>query len=287
MQMIKPATGKALIAHVDDIGFCSASFEAFKDLVGAGLVRSGSVMPISPFLSEIAVWQRQNPEPELGVHITLTSEWPTYRWGPVGTPSLDLLDQCGFLHSTREAVVENALSSSVRDETLSQLRRCQQAGLQCTHMDSHMYVNLQVPFLEDFLSIAIEHGLPLPITHNHLAALGTKRVEAWRCMLEEVGFPMFVSVLPAPKARDVDEYARGLSELLRELPEGLTCLLLHPVKPSEELVRIIRDGASRSVEYEALMQGILQDCAAEASVRLTTYGEECASVWKSGKETNG
>src|SRR6266566_1040650 len=94
-----PPDAKLLIVHGDDLGMAHsvdvASIKAFE----SGLVTSGSIMVPCPWLPEIAAYARSHPEADLGLHLTLTSEWSSYRWAPVlgreRVPSL--LDSSGYL----------------------------------------------------------------------------------------------------------------------------------------------------------------------------------------------
>ena len=75
---------RALILHADDIGMCHATLPAMRELAESGSLSSASVMVPCPWFPEVARYCRANPTLDMGVHLTLTSEWPGYRpWMPV------------------------------------------------------------------------------------------------------------------------------------------------------------------------------------------------------------
>ena len=78
---------RAAIFHVDDIGMCHGSNQGFLTLAGQGHVTCGSVMVPCPWFREIAEAAVADPSLDLGVHLTLTSEWQHYRWRPISTAS--------------------------------------------------------------------------------------------------------------------------------------------------------------------------------------------------------
>ena len=90
---------RRLIAHIDDVGMCHGANTAFVDLFGKGFVTSGSVMVPCPWFPEIAGVAKERPDFDLGVHLTLTSEWVGYRWRPISTasPASGLLDDDGYM----------------------------------------------------------------------------------------------------------------------------------------------------------------------------------------------
>ena len=78
---------RAGILHVDDLGMCHAGNQAFLHLAQRGLVTCGSMMVPCPWFPEIAAAGAADPSLDLGVHLTLTSEWAGYRWRPISTSS--------------------------------------------------------------------------------------------------------------------------------------------------------------------------------------------------------
>ena len=48
-----------------------------------GVFTSSTILVTCPWFEEAAEFARNNPAADLGVHLTLTAEWDSYKWGPV------------------------------------------------------------------------------------------------------------------------------------------------------------------------------------------------------------
>ncbi len=77
-----PADSKLLIIHADDLAVAHSEDAASFDALDKHSVTSASVMVPCPWLNEVAAYAKEHPDADLGLHLTLTSEWKTYRWGP-------------------------------------------------------------------------------------------------------------------------------------------------------------------------------------------------------------
>ena len=72
-----------VLAHLDDVGSSHGSVVAWQALRTAGVVRSASVMVPCPWHPLARDDWQDDPDQDMGVHITLTSEWSAYRWRPL------------------------------------------------------------------------------------------------------------------------------------------------------------------------------------------------------------
>src|SRR5437868_8797112 len=78
-----PANAKLLILHADDLGVAHSVDVASLDALDRGAVTSASIMMPTPWVTEVAAYAKTHTDADLGLHLTLTSEWQTYRWGSV------------------------------------------------------------------------------------------------------------------------------------------------------------------------------------------------------------
>src|SRR5438270_361375 len=114
---------RVVVVHADDIGMCHSTVPAIDELMAFGLVTSASAMVPCPWFLEVAAWHQRNPQFDLGIHLTLTSEWDRYRWGPISTraESSGLLDDQGYFHRTTLAVRRLAQREAVGLELRRQI----------------------------------------------------------------------------------------------------------------------------------------------------------------------
>lgn len=84
-----------LIVRADDIGSSHAANVACIQSYQEGIVRSVELMVPCPWFTEAVRMLNENPGLDVGVHLTLTSEWENMKWRPVScAPSL--VDSNGF-----------------------------------------------------------------------------------------------------------------------------------------------------------------------------------------------
>ena len=144
-----PAETKLLIIHADDLGVSHSVNEASIKALQKGVVNSASIMIPCPWFFEIAEFAKQNPQYDLGLHLTLTSEWKNYKWGPLTSYDLvsSLLDSTNYFPDNIEAVGKNANLAQVELELEQQINRALKFGINPTHIDAHMGAAFSTPEL--------------------------------------------------------------------------------------------------------------------------------------------
>lgn len=273
-------TDRLVIVHTDDIGMCQASLTAFEHLWALGTISSGAVMVPCPWFPSVAKLCRENPQVDMGVHATLNAEWTSYRWGPVSTrdPESGLLDAEGYFHQWHPAVYENAKPEAVAAEVNAQVERALAAGMDVTHVDSHMGTILHPKFIQTYLRAALSHNLPpmLPRANaKGFDALGVSD-EAMAVyspilnQLDEQGIPMLDGLYGMPLSGEGD-HLEIAKKLLGEAPVGITHFILHPSVDTPELRAIAPDWQGRVANYNAFMSRELKDSIKDSGIQLIGY----------------
>lgn len=173
-QLGYPAGKKVLIMHVDDAGMSWDSNQGTIKSIEEGVANSMSVMMPCPWVPDMVNYIHENPEVDAGLHLTLTSEWKKYRWGPLmGKPAVPgLVDQQGALWRSVPEVVKNASADEVEAEIRAQIERALTMGFQPTHLDSHMgTLFADTEFLKRYIKIGIEYQIPVMFPGGHISHL--------------------------------------------------------------------------------------------------------------------
>src|SRR5205809_5456830 len=135
-----PAGAKLLILHADDLGAAHSIDAASFDALDKGTISSASIMMPTPCVTEVAAYARAHPNADLGLHLTLTSDWETYRWGSVESKDKvpSLLDSDGTFPNDDSVVATRSKLPEIELELRAQVERALALGIRPTHLDSHM-----------------------------------------------------------------------------------------------------------------------------------------------------
>lgn len=254
------ARDRVVIFHADDLGMCQATVSAYRDLSDAGLLSSAAIMMPCAWAPAAAQAIRNLPAADVGVHWTLTSEWPSYRWAPLtGAAGSRLVDAEGYFHAGVPEARQTD-PATVRTELAAQLGRALAWGLDITHVDAHMGAAAHPRYLPELLELALTHGLPPLLPRQPAAAWqaagltgeDAQHAEQAAFALEERGVPLVdhLRMLPLDTGGDHAALAR---QMLRDLPPGITHFILHPARDTPELRAICGDWPARVANYHALL----------------------------------
>lgn len=86
-----------LIVRGDDMGFSHAANHAILETWKEGVMTSVEVMVPVPWFPEAAKLCRENPTMDVGIHLTLTSEWENIKWRPL-TGKSSITDEDGYFY---------------------------------------------------------------------------------------------------------------------------------------------------------------------------------------------
>jgi predicted glycoside hydrolase/deacetylase ChbG (UPF0249 family) len=243
---------KYLIIHADDFGMCHSVNRAIIQAFEVEAISSASLMVPCPHFEEAASYARSNPEKDIGIHLTLTSEWNDYRWGPVA-PLKDvssLTDKDGCFWADPESVAETAKEDEVELELICQIQRAISLGVKPTHLDSHMLTFFQSqPLYSVYASVAEKYGIPF---------LGTA---SERFAGQRYARHILVNTLLVAEAEtSPNDWSSVYLRSMTQLGHGSSVMLVHPGFDEDELVAIAGrvtpfGSAWRQRDLDLLMSG--------------------------------
>jgi predicted glycoside hydrolase/deacetylase ChbG (UPF0249 family) len=245
-------TDKLLIVNGDDVGMCHTANLATIECLERGVMRSATILVPCPWFLEIAEYAKANPAKDFGIHLCQTSEWRVYRWGPVAPRSEvpGLIDPAGYFWHETPQVYAKSNPQEALIESRAQIKKALAAGVDVTHLDSHMGVLQYRPdYLESYLQLAVEFDLPVRMASQD--AFEQAGQPGWREKFAAKGI-----LFPDDFIFDMkyDGGAAGVKsfwlERLAKLKPGVTELFIHAGKPTDELKAITGSWAVRSAEFE-------------------------------------
>ena len=270
-----PRDAKLLIVHADDLGMTHSVNMATIKALETGLVNSGSIMVPCPWLPEIAAYARANPQADLGLHLTLTSEWTSFRWGPVSPKDrvASLLDKDGYFYLTESDAAAHADPKQVELEITTQIERARALGIQPTHLDSHMGTLYQSKALfEVFLRVARSQKLPVRVAKAWAA-----RADYMTLALnpDDVYIDRVLDINPSVAPQD---WARFYTDALKKLEPGVTEVIIHLAYDDAEMKGVTVNhpdwgAAWRQRDFEYFTSEAFRKVLQDNQIKLITWRE--------------
>lgn len=267
---------KLLIIHADDIGVAHAENSASFKAMQTGTVNSGSIMVTCPWFTEVVSYVKKNPHADLGLHLTLTSEWKHYKWGPVTASTIvpGLVNRNGFLYSSVDSVVMFAKPAEVEEEMRSQVKKSIQMGIDPTHLDAHMGGAFSTPgFLKAYIKVGKEFNIPVMLSRQLEAPLQLKLdslIDSSTVLVDNI-----ITAMPPDFKNTMKKY---YSSVLNGLKPGLNCLLIHTAYDNDEMKAITIDhpdwgSAWRQEDFDFFTSADCKELLKKNNIVLVTWRE--------------
>lgn len=231
---------KLLIIHADDLGVAHSVNDASTMVMEKGSVTSASIMVPCPWFSEIAAYARSHPKADLGLHLTLTSEWKFYKWGPVAgkTDVPGLVNKNGFFYSSVDSVYRFAKLDEVEKELRAQIEKAKQFGIDFTHFDSHMAALFgDAEYLKLLIKLGREYKVPVLLNKAGPRSAFNASLENY---LTEKDFQLDGIFTASP-----NDYKDGMenfyTRVLKNLQPGVTEIIMHAAHDDSEMQAVTVD----------------------------------------------
>jgi hypothetical protein len=276
----QPSNSPVLIPHVDDLGVSHGANRAFVELAGLGFVTCGSAMVPCSWFPEIVDLAKQTPALDVGVHLTLTSESRACRWRPISTTSRrsGLLDGDGYMWPDVPSVRRHADRAAVETELRAQIEAALAAGLDATHLDTHMGAAAAPEFAGIYTALGREYRLPVliprqSVTYDSVLELGP---------VDRSFYDRLVGKLARDGAPVIDQFAMGLAmrdrscddayrAVVQNAAPGTTYVSLHCNTPGDIEDLHPNDASWRIAEYHLFQDPEFLGWVATQDVRLSGY----------------
>lgn len=275
----QPAGGKKrLIVHADDAGMCHSVNLATMEAMTKGLVSSCSVMMPCSWVQEFSDWAKAHQDKDIGVHLTLTSEWKYYRWRTVApiTQVKGLIDKEGYIWRDVRSAAMSATPAEVETELRAQIDRAKEYGIRITHLDTHMGTIYARPdYFEVYTKLANEYGVPCMMPKaNATNAAELKEYPITPEMLkkkEAAGMKMLDRLVTGVPGRGVEERRESYKKFIAELKPGVTQLIIHLAKDDAEIRAITGSWQNRYADFVFWTSDEAKEHLDKHGVELYTY----------------
>jgi predicted glycoside hydrolase/deacetylase ChbG (UPF0249 family) len=218
-----PADSKLLIVHADDLAVAHSVDTASFDALDKKAITSASLMVPCAWLTEVAFYAKDHPDADLGLHLTLTSEWKVDRWGSVESKDkvASLFDPSGYLWPETVLAASHLKPEEAEREIRAQIERAMALGIHPTHLDSHMGVLFSSPELfAVYVKVAHEYKLPF------LAVRAPNAPAQFFSVLSDKDVVLDSVVIANPSVH-ANEWRDFYVNAVKKLKPGLTEIIVH------------------------------------------------------------
>lgn len=269
-------TAKLLIIHADDLGSSQSENAASFYAMEKGSVNSGSIMVPCPWFEQVVDYAKDHPRADLGIHLTLNSEWRHYKWGPVSDPVevKSLLDKNPYFPDNLGHVAEHAKIEEADKELRAQIQTALDRGIDLTHLDTHMgAMALRPDLMRLYMKLGLDFKLPVMISKQEWSDFNKNDKD----LSENTPVVLDNIYVAAP-----DDYKNGMTsyytKILQNLKPGVHTVLMHTGYDNDEM-RAITTGHEaygakwRQQDFDFFTSDLCKKVISENKIQLITWRE--------------
>ena len=263
---------KYLIINADDFGMCRSANLATFDLFEKGGISSSTIMVPCGWATEACLWAAEHPQYAVGVHLTFTSEWGKYKWGPVSRGNNNsLCDQYGFFYPENDEFEEHCDIDEVENEIRAQVERAVKLGLKPSHLDNHMGslygLNGNYEVMPRTFEVCGDLGyafrmfrrfrpedVPEDFPDDIPVDMAQMLIDGYAQCADDNNVPLIDNLLfpnwTEETMADYEKYREHIYNRLSGIPEGISETFIHPSFESDELKGITALWRTRVWEHK-------------------------------------
>jgi predicted glycoside hydrolase/deacetylase ChbG (UPF0249 family) len=268
---------KLLILHADDLGMSHSENAATIYAMENGSVNSASIMVPCAWFPEIAAYARTHPNADLGLHLTLTSEWNFLKWGPVAskTDVQGLVNKNGFFFSTADSVQKSGKPEEVEKELRAQFEKAKECGIDVTHLDSHMGTLFgKIEYLKILIKLGREYKIPVLLTKDGFRAAFNINLDTVLTD-KDVALDMIYTASPDDYRKGMENYYTGV---FKSVQPGLSIVIFHTGYDDSEMKAATIDhidwgAAWRQADFNFFTSEKCKKLLKDQNIHLITWRE--------------
>lgn len=222
----KMGVKKAIIFNGDDLGLATPYNDGIFKSFDEGILTTSTLLTPAPGRNEAIRQIKSRPGIDIGVHLVLIRAVPRKQpeeFGPISPVSMvpTLVNSKGMFPTLLRYMEEDD-KSQVETELTAQVRYALDHGVDVTHLDCHKFFCSKYPDIMDaFLTVAARFDLPVRWEGEAF----DPRLEKKHILAPD----HFITL----RARSFDYKKKQLLEIINNLDDGISEIMLHPSTTGE------------------------------------------------------
>ena len=268
---------KLLIIHADDLGVAHSQNQGTVYAMEKGSVRSASIMVPCPWFTEIASYAVEHPQADFGLHLTLTSEWKYYKWGPLAGRTVvpGLINKNGFFYDDVDSVYQFAKLDEIEKELRTQIEKAKQFGIDITHFDSHMATLFgRADYLKLLIRLGREYKVPVLLNRAGPRSPFNEELKGF-ITDKDVMLDGIYTASPENFKNGMENF---YTNILKSLGPGLYEFIIHIAHDNEEMQAVTIDhpdwgAAWRQADYNFFTSENCKKLLSDQNIHVITWRE--------------